>query len=66
MLVIKALQGKLTEKHFNLVGLGGMLIIIVTIVSCWVNFFKDAIPDVVKKLKLKCRKKRRVVQHEGI
>jgi len=63
MLIIKGLNGKLSERGWNMLGLGGMLIIIVTIVICWGNFFKDAIPEVLKKIKKKC--KRRTTEAEG-
>ena len=48
------------------VGIGGMLIIILKIVICWGNFFRDAIPDVIKKMKAKlCKKKKKKTKKIG-
>jgi len=47
-----------------LIGLIGMILIILTIVGCWINFFIELFPNVVRMVRKKCKKKRRI-HHEN-
>jgi hypothetical protein len=41
----------MNDKQLNMAGIGGILVIVATIASCWINYLKDALPKISTQIK---------------